>query len=483
MFRDHVKYRPNPQLVVRHQSIQSESLVCSVTLCQRRHSNLWELTQHIKEHIDVGVTMPCPFGNCCYKFKNKSSFTSHLSRKHRNCVIKSQTPINCDINPRYIQLKAAAADSDDETEVVDIRDLISIADHEVHQQHTLPSNSMNKLCKDFDDQFVNNVALLYLKLQGKYLLPNSTIQVIVDEMANIHNLNFEAMKSHLNKNLVELDLPQNVVANIVNDLRAKDLFSQVHDARSGVLRSQHTRFKFFKERFNFVSPVQINLGRNAANVPRVCHYVPIKQSLSALLNNPCVRFQLSNPPTSRTNILSDLKDGKAYKSNIFFANNSNAVQLILFQDAFELVNPLGSARKKHKILGVYYTIGNIHVQYRSSVAQLQLVLLCREVDLKYFGSTIVFRRMLQDLQDLEKNGLSMPYGNIRGTVAAITGDNLGSHGIGGFTENFSTAKYICRYCDCSRSEWTSDGTAQGCFRTVDSYNAAIETLTNDPACA
>jgi hypothetical protein len=131
------------------------------------------------------------------------------------------------------------------------------------------------------------------------------------------------------------------------------------DERSGVLRSQHTRFKFFKEQFNFVSPAQINLGRNAANVPRVCRYIPVKQSLSALLNKPYVQRQLSNLPTSQANVLTDLKDGKAYRSNIFLANNTNAIQLVLFQDAFELVNPLGSARKNHKTLGVYYTIGNI----------------------------------------------------------------------------------------------------------------------------
>jgi hypothetical protein len=67
-------------------------------------------------------------------------------------------------------------------------------------------------------------------------------------------------------------------------------------------------------------------------------------------------------------------------------------------------------------------------------------------------------------------------------VVAIIGDNLGSHGIGGFVENFSTCDYICRYCDCSRSDWIADGTVQGCFRTKQSYCAAIDTLTKTPEC-
>ena len=35
-----------------------------------------------------------------------------------------------------------------------------------------------------------------------------------------------------------------------------------------------------------------------------------------------------------------------------------ALQLVLYQDAFEIVNPLGFAKKKYKILAVYMSCGN-----------------------------------------------------------------------------------------------------------------------------
>lgn len=38
---------------------------------------------------------------------------------------------------------------------------------------------------------------------------------------------------------------------------------------------------------------------------------------------------------------------------------------------------------------------------------------------------------------------------------AISGDNLGSHGVGGFVENFSVSHYFCRYCDIKRSSFES----------------------------
>ncbi|KAL1246773.1 hypothetical protein QQF64_034280 [Cirrhinus molitorella] len=67
-----------------------------------------------------------------------------------------------------------------------------------------------------------------------------------------------------------------------------------------------------------------------------------------------------------------------------------------------------------------------------------LVMLCREEDLKFFGQQQVFRPLLSDLKDMEEFGIVLENGEtVRGTVIAIVGDNLGSHSIGGFTENFS----------------------------------------------
>jgi hypothetical protein len=84
---------------------------------------------------------------------------------------------------------------------------------------------------------------------------------------------------------------------------------------------------------------------------------------------------------------------------------------------------------------------------RSSVDQIQLVLLCRESEFKWFGQEIV-SELIRELQSLEDTGLPLLDGHepIWGTVLAIAGDNLGSHCIEGFTENFSTSKYVCRYC-------------------------------------
>ncbi|XP_076061631.1 uncharacterized protein LOC143037379 [Oratosquilla oratoria] len=143
---------------------------------------------------------------------------------------------------------------------------------------------------------------------------------------------------------------------------------------------------------------------------------------------------LHNVPEARTaenevpEILRDVKDGTVFRS--LFQQES--FQIILYQDAFEVVNPLGSARKKHKVVGVYFTLANIDSHLRSSIDHVQLVMLFTESDLQ-FGQDKVFSRLVKDLQSLETTGIEVKTvegeKNIQGTVCAIVGDNLGSHGI------------------------------------------------------
>lgn len=74
-----------------------------------------------------------------------------------------------------------------------------------------------------------------------------------------------------------------------------------------------------------------------------------------------------------------------FRSNTFFCENPDCLKLVLYQDAFEVVNPLGSAKKKHKLLAAYFSLQNSTLYVRSNVDHMQLVLLCHEKDFKEFG--------------------------------------------------------------------------------------------------
>lgn len=87
---------------------------------------------------------------------------------------------------------------------------------------------------------------------------------------------------------------------------------------------------------------------------------------------------------------------------------------------------------------------------RSRVDHIQLVALCRESDVSKYGFEKFFDVIVRDLNILETDGLVIAGTSFTGSVVAVCGDNLGSHQIGGYIENFSTNIYFCRYCHITK---------------------------------
>lgn len=120
------------------------------------------------------------------------------------------------------------------------------------------------------------------------------------------------------------------------------------------------------------------------------------------------------------------------------------------------------------------SIGNLSEHRRSHVNTIKLIALCKEKD---FNNEKVYGKIVDDLQELEFDGIQLPSGEIiKGSIAFISADNLGSHSLGGFLENFSKATYFCRYCLITRNElYTDDGPFETYQRrTIENYNDALQ---------
>lgn len=57
--------------------------------------------------------------------------------------------------------------------------------------------------------------------------------------------------------------------------------------------------------------------------------------------------------------------------------------------------------------------------------------------MKLFGSVKVFSELLVDFKDLQKNVITAGGEPVKGALYCIAADNLGPHGIAGYTENLS----------------------------------------------
>ena len=101
-------------------------------------------------------------------------------------------------------------------------------------------------------------------------------------------------------------------------------------------------------------------------------------------------------------------------------------------------------------------MANLPAHVRSNTDHMLLVLLCGENDLQLFRSAEVFSEMLEDFKNLEKTGITVGGETVKRALYCIAGDNLGSHSIGGFTENFSHSVYFCRYCEITRTKFEND---------------------------
>ena len=192
------------------------------------------------------------------------------------------------------------------------------------------------------------------------------------------------------------------------------------------------------------------------------YYVPILESIKLLL-----KFAPPNQCSysSEQGFFQDIHDGDNFKSNALF--DVSKISVIFYQDSLEIVNPLCSAKNKHKLLGVYFTLGNLPAYKKSNIDHMQLVMLCKDKFIKKYGIETIFRRVVNDSKELEEVGIQGTRGNtIKGTVFSIVGDNLGAHIVGGFNESF-TSTYFCRYCLLSKNQFRVNSLHRENIRTYE----------------
>lgn len=77
-----------------------------------------------------------------------------------------------------------------------------------------------------------------------------------------------------------------------------------------------------------------------------------------------------------------IDDGDVYNKCEFFQNNDFVIQV--FQDEFEVCNPLGSKVSLQKLCGFYFTINNLPIHMNASLNNIHLLALAHAQDIKSF---------------------------------------------------------------------------------------------------
>ena len=470
------------------------AVVCVLEFCGRKCEDLKDLLTHIKEHISAGLEICCPFHGCDKHFSKKSSFTSHLSRCHRNYSVQ-------DVAKKFLvdhDLGRQSGSHDCEDNLFEPNVPISESDIEENEDHELANADFGP--DTWVTDYTKCIALFLLKLQTKNLIPVKTIQGIVDELHFMQQSAIDLSVSYIKGKVATIGLSEEAhkevddIINSMENLSCSLMSKSESEFRSktnpdlqkpecGILRSDYLRKKYFQREFKYVAPNEIVLEEKESThsthkKKKECfHYVPIQETLKVMCEDKSMKnHMLRLPMEKERGVFEDVHDGRVFKRNAFFTENPNSLQIILFQDACEISNPLGAAKKKHKILAVYFTLGNLDPRCRSIIDPMQLVLLCKESYLKKYGHDQIFGPLIKDIQALEQSGITLESGEIlKGSVLVICGDNLGSHCIGGYCESFQS-HYYCRYCTLTKTQIAEMHASTEKLRTPETYNRIIQQL-------
>ena len=333
---------------------------CSRVECLMVLNSFEDFKRHLKRHLSKRKEIVCPFQACPYKFTVKSSFSAHLSRKHHGINFPSLSPVHMqDVTACYGEASSTnTAHSDEEIDINNIEHV------ERENIETVEANDNQMIFENLNDDdfeigdetdslFLKNLALFYLKLQGKYLLPSSTIQAIVSEFEECHEMSQNILIKTVCEKMVLYGISPELISSVKKDIEKNDPFTQCN---KGPLRTAQRRNTFYKKNFPYTKPVEVFLGYNAKNRPVTYHYIPIHKSVEKLYSCYPSHFKFyedlndTGPPER----LSDVFHGTVFRKNALFSKEKS-FYIILYQDAFEVVNPLGSAKKKKNINWLVYT--------------------------------------------------------------------------------------------------------------------------------
>lgn len=123
--------------------------------------------------------------------------------------------------------------------------------------------------------------------------------------------------------------------------------------------------------------------------------------------------------------------------------------IVVYWDDFEFGNPLGAQAGIHKLGAVYVSLPFLPPHFVNNLKNIFLFALFHSSDRIKFGNAVIFSKVIDCLNDLSKNGITVETDTYNGVIkfhlCAFVGDNLALSGALGFTESFSS-KYPCRIC-------------------------------------
>lgn len=315
-------------------------------------------------------------------------------------------------------------------------------------------------------------------LSTKHYASESLVQEVVNKVGDVFAKSKDTFFSLINS---DMNLSKTDMTRILKNFETSSSdFSSAFHSESGFLRSSFCRKKHYQQTLNLNLPIEKPLF-NDNGEDSGCHYsyIPFLDTVSVVLKDPETRRYFENTKIKNNGrMMFDINDGQIFKQNEIIKNNTNTVQVIIFQDAFELCNPIGASKTKFKMVAIYAVFLNLPTHLKTKYGNIRLVLLCLESYIKDFGWDKILKEFVNDLKIFETEGITLiidgEYKTFKGLLIVVLGDNLGSHQIGCYIESFSKSIYFCRYCSIPREEFENNIFQKRKLRTIEQYKECVK---------
>ena len=149
-FKSHIDCHHRPSSVSQCEAVQGP-LICENSHWQKQCIDLKDLLDPLKWHVSKKEEARWPFRGCGKAFSSRSSFTAHISRKHKSAASAQVSAIHF-VHSVSSQSSDVAESQLDESIV-----------------HDEPEDTLDQA--DMKGLFMRNLCLFYMQLQAKYLLP------------------------------------------------------------------------------------------------------------------------------------------------------------------------------------------------------------------------------------------------------------------------------------------------------------------------
>ena len=462
---------------------------CDMQVCQgKKFANLKLFMSHFNSfhHNDP---RQCIFEDCGHSFNANSTSRHHFRTNH---LLKKKLKLKRKhlVNAPTEEILGGSEDClniDHDEEDVFADDAEDYEDGDI-QFLELEGVTSDTDAEDQSDYFLKAYADFQNRMCHFKFIPHKTMEIISSEYLAQSLKSMELRRRKLKESLKQIP---SVTDEQIEEIVAKVLDDDPMINAQRELDTVYKRNKFIRDNFKYVAPQEIVLNETEVKngVPKdVLHYIPVIETFKHILEDKTmikVLEKAREERNSKEGVIRDIKDGRMYKRLDFFKNNPDALVAIFYSDALELVNPLGSARGKHKVVQVFWTLADIPKEQRSKIDRLNLALVVKEKHIKKYGYSLIYKNMLNDLKKLEE-GIMVESPVPRLTKCGVlvhAGDNLESHSVGGFSTCFSS-KDVCRFCHCQYKDLPLnihdyDGDVEHKYWNVQEYDEICDGLEED----